>query len=110
MFCLFQSWEAYKEKELDSADDMLCQNQLFATKPNWIQFEVSISDIIRDDCNFICVPDCVVCKLTKNPFTNNNITHRTDLITTDFDKQTLNKKKFDWELIKIVSIMFQVLD
>ena len=68
---------------------MLCQNQLFATKHNWIQFEVSISDIIRDDCNFICVRDCVVCKLTKNPFTNNNITNNTDLITTDFDKQKL---------------------
>ena len=75
---------------------MLCENQLFATKPNSIQFEVSISDIIRDDCNFICVPDCVVCKLTKNPFTNNNITHSTDLITTDFDKQKLKQIRKKW--------------
>ena len=72
---------------------MMCCAKIsyIATKHNWIQFEVSISDIIRDDCNFICVRDCVVCKLTKNPFTNNNITNHTDLITTDFDKQKLTR-------------------
>ena len=72
---------------------MICCAKIsyIATKHNWIQFEVSISDIIRGDCNFICVRDCVVCKLTKNPFTNNNITNHTDLITTDFDKQKLSR-------------------